>query len=280
MPNRAEDLYLDLLKRVLTRELFIEDEFVDVGVEVTKRLGTYADIRRRAYAPVERALQRRGLRLIKMAERSARESGKDWPRTADTMVGLKRLDNLQYCIQTVIDEGVAGDLIETGVWRGGASIFMRAALAAYGDGSRTVWVADSFEGLPPPDPRYPADAHLDLSGISHLAVPQQEVERRFARYGLLDDQVRFLKGWFKDTLPGAPIDKLAVIRLDGDLYQSTIEALDALYPRLMPGGFLIVDDYGVIPACRHAVEEYRASQGISEPIEDIDGTGVYWRRAA
>ena len=82
-----------------------------------------------------------------------------------------------------------------------------------------------------------------------LAVPEEEVKANFRRYGLLDDQVRFLPGWFKDTLQDAPIDRIAVLRLDGDLYESTIQALDALYPRVSPGGFCIIDDYLAVKAC-------------------------------
>ncbi len=90
---------------------------------------------------------------------SVRAVGRDWPARADSMIGLRRMDNIQDCIETVIRDDVPGDLIETGVWRGGATIFMRGVLKAYEDTTRTVWVADSFEGLPPPDPaRYPADA--------------------------------------------------------------------------------------------------------------------------
>ena len=84
--------------------------------------------------------------------------------------------------------------------------------------------------------------------------------------------------WFKDTLPDAPIDRIAVLRLDGDLYESTIQALDALYPRLSPGGFCIIDDYHAIKACRQAVTDYRAKHGLSAEIVDIDQTGVLWRK--
>jgi O-methyltransferase len=94
---------------------------------------------------------------------------------------------------------------------------------------------------------------------------------------LLDDRVRFLPGWFKDTLPDAPIDRLALLRLDGDLYESTIQALEALYPRLSPGGFCIIDDY-IIKACRQAVADYRAKHGVSAEIIHIDGAGVFWRK--
>ncbi len=160
-----------------------------------------------------------------------------------------------------------GDFIETGVWRGGASIFMRAVLKAYRDTTRTVWVADSFQGLPKPDAkRYPADAGDRHWSYSELAVPLEVVKANFARYGLLDDQVRFLVGWFRDTLPPglARSGRFAVLRLDGDLYESTMDALTNLYPKLSVGGFAIIDDYGAVPACKAAVEDFRAQQGITE----------------
>jgi O-methyltransferase len=157
---------------------------------------------------------------------------------------------------------------------------MRGVLKAYGDTERTVWVADSFEGLPQPDPeRYPADAGDRLWTWPQLAVSVDQVKGNFERYGLLDDRVRFLVGWFKDTLPAAPIERLAVLRLDGDLYESTMDGLRALYHKVSPGGFVIVDDYGAMPGCREAVEDFRTEAGITEPIEQIDWTGVFWRRA-
>ena len=182
------------------------------------------------------------------------------------------------CVTDVLRRGVPGDLIETGVWRGGSVIFMRAILAAYGDAARKVWVADSFEGLPPPDPRYAADAGDVFHGFEVLAVSLEQVKANFARYSLLDERVQFLKGWFKDTLATAPIGPLAVARLDGDMYESTMDALRPLYPKLSVGGYLIVDDYGTVPGCKQAVDEYRKEHGITEPIIDIDGWGVYWRR--
>jgi O-methyltransferase len=192
---------------------------------------------------------------------------------------MQRLTSLQGCVETVLTDDIPGDLIECGVWRGGACILMRAVLAAYQDETRCVWLADSFAGVPRPDTaNYKADKGLrfDLSA-SILAVPETEVRANFQRYGLLDDQVRFLPGWFKDTLHDAPIDRIAVLRLDGDLYESTIQALDALYPRLSPGGFCIIDDYE-IAACRKAVADYRASHGVSAEIIDVDGTGAFWRK--
>ena len=102
--------------------------------------------------------------------------------------------------------------------------------------------------------------------------------RNFERYCLLDEQVRFLKGWFSDTLPDAPIEELAVVRLDGDLYESTMDGLVNLYPKLSPGGYCIIDDYGHIDACRQAVDDYRSAHGIEEEMLVIDGAGSYWRR--
>src|SRR3954466_9629840 len=100
-----------------------------------------------AFPPVAKMLDRNGVRLYRDAQfdPETRAEGKDWPADADTMIGLRRLDNLQFVIQQVLADGVPGDLIETGVWRGGACIFMCAALKAYGNDSRRVWVADSFE---------------------------------------------------------------------------------------------------------------------------------------
>jgi hypothetical protein len=205
--------------------------------------------------------------------------GKDWPQEAETMIGLLRLDCIQECVETVLRDKVPGDLLEAGVWRGGATIFMKAILAAHGVGDRRVWVADSFRGLPEPDEvNFPQDVPEDLSSFDELAVSQDQVKANFARYDLLDDQVRFLEGWFKDTLPGAPVDTLAVLRLDGDYYESTIQILEAMYHKVSPGGFVIVDDYGCIEACRQAVTDFRTANGIADPIVEVDWTGVYWRR--
>ena len=205
--------------------------------------------------------------------------GGKWPSHAHTMIGMARLDNIQSCLESILADGVAGDLIETGVWRGGATIFMRAVLKAYGVTDRTVWVADSFRGLPEPDPeRYPVDAGDRLHTFAKLAVPVEVVRENFRKYGLLDDQMRFVEGWFRDTLPQVPIERLALIRLDGDMYESTWVALESLYPKLADGGYLIVDDYGAVEGCPQAVNDFRKLHHISEAMQPIDWTGVYWRR--
>jgi O-methyltransferase len=246
-------------------------------------------LRRRGFAivPDDHAVRtrreghrRRRLRgWIHRVARTEREFGLDWPEHAETMVGLRRLDNVQACVEDVLRRGVPGDLLEAGVWRGGTTILMRAVLAANDDDERRVWVADSFEGLPKPDAvAFPADAGVDYAVHPELSVGAQQVQANFSRYGLLDDRVRFLPGWFKDTLPSAPIDQLAVMRLDGDLYESTMDALEALYPKLSVGGYCIIDDYGALEACRRAVDDYRAANGITEEVRPVDWTGAYWQR--
>jgi O-methyltransferase len=206
--------------------------------------------------------------------------------TAVSMLPLARFENLEACIADVIAANVPGDLIETGVWRGGAVIFMRAMLEALGVSDRIVWVADSFEGLPEPDlEKFPVEAKSHRSAImtktyNHFAVSLEDVQRNFSAYGMLDDQVRFLKGWFKDTLPGAPIQKLAIMRLDGDYYESTMDSLTNLYDKLSIGGYVIIDDYGedMWTYCRKAVTDFRSERGIVEPMIQVDSKCFFWQR--
>jgi O-methyltransferase len=265
----AKNMYLNLLRHYLTR--YGEEEI--------------APIRGARYPVIRSALKMLSKRNIKVMrtipfDEHKRDLGLDWPTAAETMIGMQRLTSLQHCAETVLAEDVAGDLVECGVWRGGACILMRAVLAVYGDEKRSVWVADSFAGVPPPDTEnYIADANLRLDlSADVLAVSEADVKASFKRYGLLDDRVRFIPGWFRDTLPTAPIDRIALLRLDGDLYESTIQALDALYPRLSVGGFCIIDDYHAIDACSQAVADYRERWGITAKITEIDGTGVFWRK--
>ncbi|HEY7671558.1 MAG TPA: TylF/MycF family methyltransferase [Gammaproteobacteria bacterium] len=268
MADDVRALYIDLVKKSLTCSLY---EGYD---------GTIFKPRRGWRRALVKRLIPDDVRLIRrVPDEKNRVEGRDWPALALTMVGVKRLDNLQLCVETVLKDGVPGDFIETGIWRGGAVILMRAILKAHGVTDRIVFAADSFEGLPKPDAaKYPADSGDRHWTYDELAVSLEQVTANVARYGLLDDQVRFLKGWFKDTLPRAPIERLAVARLDGDMYQSTMDAIEVLYPKLQSGGFLIVDDYGAVEGCKRAIEDYRRRSGITEPIVPIDWGGVYWRK--
>jgi O-methyltransferase len=276
----ARELYLELLARCLLDALHGESASGSRGglgerwrpVLKTLRAWVQVHVLRQADVEVAGALSNFDPRQ--------RWPGPTWPRRAHTMIGEKGLENLRHCVESVLGDGVPGDMIETGVWRGGASIFMRGVLAAHGVTDRVVYVADSFRGLPEPD----AAAHpLDRRSIAHvfadLRVSRAEVEESFRRYGLLDEQVRFLEGWFADTLPHAPIERLAVMRLDGDMYGSTMVALRSLYPRLAVGGYVIVDDYGALPECRQAVEDYRREAGIVDVPVPFDWAGAFWRRS-
>ena len=251
----AIDLYLDLVKRILTNTLFKIEPDIDQDnqqVFVQEFIAHYI----------------RGPAL--------------------SLLPVARLDHLRMCIEDIVESGVPGDLIETGVWRGGATIFMRAVLRAHQATGRVVWVADSFEGLPKPDPeRFPNEARMHGSALmrnryNHFAIGLDEVRRNFAAFGLLDDNVKFLKGWFRDTLPTAPISSLALMRLDADYYDSTSDALSSLYAKLSPGGYVIVDDYGeeTWTSCGKAVDDFRRAHEITEPMIRVDSKCLYWRRAA
>jgi hypothetical protein len=250
--SKAAELYLNLLKRTLTNTIFTTEPDTETDT----------------------------LRYVGAAITHYQQS------SAVSMLPLARMDNLQMCILDVVEHGIQGDLIETGVWRGGATIFMRAALKVLNVTDRVVWVADSFEGLPEPDAgKYPLEAKAFKSAAmtkhyKHLAVGLEEVERNFAAYGVLDDKVKFLKGWFKDTLPSAPIEQLAIMRLDGDYYESTRDALVNLYDKLSVGGYVIIDDYGedTWTYCRKAVEEFRSERGIVDPLVRVDKPCAFWRK--
>ncbi len=252
VPNGATRLYLDLLKRSLTNTLFATEPDVDAN----QARFVHGFVRHYIQGP------------------------------AISMLPLVRFENLQHCMVDVIRSRVPGDFIETGVWRGGATIFMRGVLAALEVTDRSVWVADSFEGLPEPDAeKYPAEAKawqgpVMQEAMQRLAAGIEDVRRNFAAYGLLDERVRFIKGWFKDTLPTAPVERLAILRLDGDYYESTMDALVNLYDKVSPGGYVIVDDYGEDSwtYCRRAVDEFRSTRGIDAPLVRVDAPCWYWRR--
>jgi len=270
------DAYLHLLKGVLTRTL-MPDRFRPISAASLKARGNPAWI---PVGMVQAALAKLHLCLcVTRWDDEVRRQGRDWPSEAETMIGMERLNNVEYCVREVLRNNVPGDLMETGVWRGGSCILMRAILRTFGDESRSVWLADSFQGLPKPDGRYSEDSGSKWYKFKdQLGVSIDEVKRNFERYGLLDDRVQFLPGWFCDTLPTAPVERLSVLRLDGDMYSSTMDALLNLYPKLSVGGYLLVDDYGDLGECRQAVTDFRTRYGVDEPIIKVDWTGVYWQK--
>lgn len=203
--------------------------------------------------------------------------GRVIPLRADTMVGKPRLDNFQLCIERVIRDGIDGDIIETGVWRGGSCILAAAIIDLY-KSNKKIYVADSFEGLPiPEEDLYPADKNDPHHTLNYLRVSLEQVKENFNKYGYLNDNVIFIKGFFKNSLKEVPFDKLSVLRLDGDMYSSTWEVLIRLYDKVENGGYVIIDDYA-LPACKQAVDDFRRALGIVDKIIQVDWTGVYWQK--
>jgi hypothetical protein len=196
-----------------------------------------------------------------------------------TMVYESNLDLVETALHDCIDNNIEGDFIETGVWRGGTSIWAYNLLKQK-KSKRKVYVYDSFEGCPSPDPEtYPADSGDNHYTIDHLAVSLETVQENFKLFGNLDNNAVFVKGWFKDTMPINTIDRLCVMRLDGDLYESTIQVLDALYDKLSVGGYCIIDDWGPWGATQ-AVHDFRNSRGINDEIIEIPGAmSCYWKKS-
>lgn len=283
--------YLTLLKKSLLDEFYIENEARLIYIVLCALSGAaieeeiIRDIERRRPDIVGRLQQTRQQGEISFMWSIRKPDGtrhevnlRNVSETYHTMIGHRRLENIQSLLDVIVRENISGDLIETGVWRGGATIFMRGYLAARGITDRSVWVADSFAGLPVPSVQQDQGFDFSAAVFPILAISRHAVEELFRRYELLDDQVKFLEGWFKDTLPNAPIQQLALLRLDGDLYESTCDALTHLYHKVSPGGFVIVDDYYDLQPCRLAVDEFRENIGDQAALQRIDWTAVYWRK--
>ena len=268
--------YIELLKKVLLNQTNLELELAFLTArDVARGCASAEEINSLDAPGLGNRLER--LRNSRVEGRLLDGDLSNMPQ-GYTMIGRRRMDNLQFCVESALNQGIPGDFVECGVWKGGACIFMRGILKAHGIGDRNVWLADSFAGLPLPAPE--TDEGLDLSPgkFPQLAISLDRVKSYFELFGLLDDQVRFLPGWFSDTLPAAGIEKIAVLRLDGDLYSSTMDVFRNLYDKVSPGGFIIVDDYGVLPQCARATDVFRTERGITTPLERIDITGVFWRK--
>jgi hypothetical protein len=303
-------LYLDMVKRTLCNLVYEDRPFWGQGTD--EKMGALPpfDVR---------------IRVL----------GQDLPTQAHTMIGWHRLTNIEACGSAVIEDGIPGDFVETGVARGGAAIFMRAVLKAYGVTDRRVIACDTFMAAPQPptgsvgravwplvlrvvslitripskrwrmtlyrwleehQQSFPRSANpspeIVETGIGlvrfyadHPSLFDKDraslaaVRSHFARYGLLDSQVLFLEGFFADTLPKTPIDHIAVLRLDGDTYESTRSVLDILYHKVSSGGYVIIDDYLTFQDCRRAVDSFRQEHGITDAMAEIDENGVFWKKS-
>lgn len=204
-----------------------------------------------------------------------RLEGLDWPKDAITMIGLKRINNLHKMLDYVRENNIEGDLIETGVWRGGSVIFMKLYCQIYNI-DKKVFVCDSFEGLPKPSGRFDQDDGDTHYQHNELAISLEEVKNNFRKYKCLDDKVLFIKGFFSETLPNnGLIEKLCILRMDGDMYESTYDVFYSCYDKLVKNGVCIIDDY-CLSGARLCTEDFRKSKGINDPINVIDKCGIFW----
>lgn len=275
--DAMRNAYLDLLGRAIRNDIYRNEPApltkADLAMASARMAVIGAKLVAGGNAQTARQLADLGPRRFLWAVKGNRPE-------AHTLISSEALANVRSCVESVIADDVPGHLIETGVFRGGTTIFMRGILRAWGVTDRNVYVSDSFEGLPEPDPDDLDDvlAHAVLDEIDRFAVDVDAVKENFRRYDLLDDQVVFVKGFFADTLPTLAVDRFAVIRLDGDYFDSTWDALANLYPKLSVGGYAIIDDYGAPVACKRAVDKYRDEHGITDEIVEIDGQVVCWRK--
>jgi len=281
--------YLDLLKSALVNELYVELEAQLLMSVLCSAQNLVMDLPefwavRKDTALLEQLMTAKqdGETILLDTQGSDSTPGVDgnlrnYSEFSYTLVGRKRLDHLQKCIEDILDNGVPGDFLEAGVWRGGCCILMRAVLAARDCRDRRVWLADSFAGLPPSEWAEDRNYAMDSSRLPVLAVTVEEVRENFRRFDLLNDTIRFLPGWFDESLPGSKTGPLSLLRVDCDLYSSTKTVLEELYSRVSPGGWVIIDDYGILPPCKQAVDEFRGCNGVSVPLESIDEHAVCWR---
>jgi hypothetical protein len=202
--------------------------------------------------------------------------GRDWPTHGVTMVGHARLRNLRFCLERAIAENVPGDFVELGVWRGGASIYARALLEAYAQRERSVRLFDAFGRLPGYGP-----------ATEFLAVTLPEVRDNFATYGL-HEGVHYHAGLFNETLPrfyheskDDRFARIAVLRIDGNFYESYQDALYYLWELVPVGGFVIFDDYVEgknAPWLGQFWAEFKRAHGLREKLRAVDWTSSYFRK--
>lgn len=209
------------------------------------------------------------------------EQGSIWPDRAQTMLGSLRMDNLRYCVEYCIDNNIPGDFLEAGVWRGGAIIWMAGILKANNVTDRKIYGADSFEGLPLPDPRYPKDRKDKHHSFTFLSISPQEVRENFRKYNLLDKNIIFIEGFFEESLKNIDTKQLAILRLDGDMYGSAYQTLDLLYDKVSPGGFIINDDHPARKSslgAKTAVIDFRGERNIMSEMIRIDDNSIFWQK--
>jgi hypothetical protein len=211
-----------------------------------------------------------------ISTRAEMACGHNYDDKCYTMIGLLRLMNICDLAKVVFQHKIPGDFCECGVWRGGAVIFMKALLDSYNE-KRKVFVCDSFKGFEGITHSTETDDNRMESLMKDFpSASEEQVRANFEKFELLDESVVFVPGFFKESLATAPIEKLSILRLDADLYEPTLTVLETLYPKVVPGGFVIVDDYLNVPACAQAVRDYFKDKlpGMCQ----IDWSGVWFQK--
>lgn len=195
-----------------------------------------------------------------------RREGNYWPTHALTMVGDARLDAIAADVPQLID--VPGVVMECGVWRGGCLAWMRAQCDASGQRNRIIYGFDTFNGFADDRQTSAKDRPTSLRGfvtesvfhfapgaLTYLRVSEAEV-RANLRCFKLSHQIELIAGFVQETLPSSGIEEVAFARIDVDVYEPVRACIEYIWPRLSMGGIIHVDDYGVCPGCRRAVDEY------------------------
>jgi O-methyltransferase len=199
-----------------------------------------------------------------------------------TMVRNKNLVNLYRLVQQINREHVPGAIVECGVWNGGCSAVMTYASRAdfHHPQSRTVWLFDSFQGLPLPSAKDGCESQASyFEGMNKGNT--ENVRRVFGILGLSLDNVYMVPGWFEDTLASATVDQIALLHIDADWYESVKLALDTFYDRVVPGGFIALDDYNFWEGCNRALNDFLAEQQLTHvTLHYPNVSGVYFQKPA
>lgn len=198
-----------------------------------------------------------------------------------TMTSMERVVALRDAVRYVSRAGIEGAIVECGVWRGGSMLAAAMTLVELKETDRDLYLFDTFTRPPDPEPRdrdlvvEDLRASLDaaLADPAYSYLPMDEVRALIAGSGYPHEQIHLVEGLVEETLPEHAPEAVALLRLDTDLYRSTAHEMKHLYPRLAPGGVLIVDDYGRFTGARDAVDEYFAESGETVLLNRIDWTG-------
>jgi O-methyltransferase len=196
-----------------------------------------------------------------------------------TMVKTNNLVNLYNLVQKVNSRSTIGDIVECGVWNGGSAAIMASACASSQGGiDRRIWLFDSFAGLPTPGPRDGAmERKYYFQGMNKGSV--EEVKRVFGKLSLPMENIKICAGWFSATLPAADIQRIAILHIDADWYSSVMAVLETMYDKVVPGGFVVLDDYGYWDGCTQAIENFIREHKIDGvKLERVASTGAYFQK--